>query len=300
MATPGNSTPGSKNLGKKDRREAAREKARQDRETERKRIRRNKIFLQGGVGVAVIAIAAIVMLVIVNQPKPVELSTNAAGPLNMASDGILLSGPDLAAVPTPAIAANGKPTPTKQDRSKLNIVTYIDYQCPYCHQFETTNNAQLKELVSSGKATLEIHPIANLDASSQGTKYSTRATNAAACVANYDPNNFFAVNAALFANQPAEGSSGLTDDRIISVLSKAGSSSDKISTCVKSQEFATWVGQETQRTRGAAIPNSSLTTQANGLGTPTVIVNGVQWNPTGNDLTDPTAFTKFLATVPTE
>src|SRR6185312_7975883 len=103
MATPGNSTPGGKNLGKKDRREAAREKARLDREAERKRIRRNKIFLQGGVGVVVIAMAAIVMLIIVNQPKPVELSTNAAGPLNMASDGILLTGSTTSAVKTPGI-----------------------------------------------------------------------------------------------------------------------------------------------------------------------------------------------------
>ncbi|WP_349902843.1 DsbA family protein [Parafrigoribacterium humi] len=300
MATPGNSTPGGKNPGKKDRREAAREKARLDREAERKRVRRNRLFLQGGVGIAVIAIAAIVMLVIVNQPKPVELSTNAGGPLNMASDGILLSGPDLAAVPTPAIAAGGKPTPTKQDRSKLNIVTYIDYQCPFCQQFETTNNAQLKELVSSGAATLEIHPIANLDRSSQRTMYSTRAANAAACVANYDPDNFFAVNAALFANQPPENTPGLSDDELISILSKAGPSSNKISACVKTQEFSTWVGQETQRTRGTTIPNSNLTTPPNGLATPTVIVNGVVWKPKGNDLTDTTAFTRFLATVPTE
>ena len=147
MATPGNNTP-----GKKDRREAAREKARQDREVERKRVRRNKIFLQGGVGLAVIAIAAIVMLVIVNQPKPVALSTNAAGPLNMASDGILLSGPDLAAETTSATKAGGDPVATKQDDSKLNIVTYVDYQCPYCQQFEATNAQQIKDLVASGKA----------------------------------------------------------------------------------------------------------------------------------------------------
>lgn len=296
MATPGNSTT----PGKKDRREAAREKARQDREVERKRIRRNKIFLQGGVGVAVIAIAAIVMLVIVNQPKPVELSSNAAGPLNMASDGIVLSGPDLAAVSTPATKAKGQPVVTKQDKSKLNIVVYIDYQCPYCDQFETTNADQVKSLVASGKATLEMHPLANLDGSSQGTMYSTRAVNAVACVANYDPNSFFAVNSALFANQPAEGGTGLNDGKIVSILKSAGASSDQITNCVKSQKFAAWAGAATARTRGAKIPNSSITTPAQGLGTPTVIVNGVQWQPSGGDLTDPTAFTTFLDSVPTK
>lgn len=298
MAAPGNSN---NNLGKKDRREAAREKARQDREAERRRVRRNKYFLQGGVGLAVIAIAAIVMLVIVNQPKPVALSNNAAGPLNMASDGILLSGPDLAAVPTPATKANGDPVATKQDDSKLNIVTYIDYQCPYCNQFETTNAEQMKALVASGKATLEIHPLANLDNSSQGTKYSTRAANAAACVANYAPNTFFDVNSALFANQPAEGSTGLSDDKILSVLKSAGASSNDITTCVKSQEFANWVTAETARTRGAKIPNSTLTTPANGLGTPTVIVNGQQYQPNdANWLTDASLFTAFLQSIPTK
>lgn len=296
MATPGNNT----NLGKKDRREAAREKARQDREAERKRVRRNRIFLQGGVGLAVIAIAAVVMLVIVNQPKPVALSSNAAGPLNMASDGILLSGPDLAAVTTPATKAGGEPVATKQDPSKLNIVTYIDYQCPYCNQFETTNAQQIKDLVASGKATLEIHPIANLDNSSQGTKYSTRATNAAACVANYAPNTFFDVNSALFANQPAEGTSGLSDQKILSVLKGAGASSDAITTCVKSQEFATWVGDITARTRNTTLPNSTVTTQANGLGTPTVIVNGKLYAGSANALTDPAEFAAFLKTIPTK
>jgi protein-disulfide isomerase len=296
MATPSNNT----NLGKKDRREAAREKARQDREAERKRVRRNRIFLQGGIGLAVIAIAAVVMLVIVNQPKPVALSSNAAGPLNMASDGILLSGPDLAAVTTPATKAGGEPVATKQDDSKLNIVTYIDYQCPYCNQFEMTNAQQIKDLVASGKATLEIHPIANLDNSSQGTKYSTRSTNAAACVANYAPNTFFDVNSALFANQPAEGSSGLSDQKILSVLKGAGASSDAITQCVKSQEFATWVGDITARTRNTTLPNSTVTTQANGLGTPTVIVNGKLYAGSANALTDPAEFAAFLKTIPTK
>lgn len=295
MSTPGDSN----NPGKKDRRDAAREKARQDREAERTRTRRNKIFLQGGVGLAVIAIAAIIMLVIVNQPKPVELSNNAAGPANMASDGILLSGPELAAVSTTATKAGGDPVATKQDRSKLNVVTYIDYQCPFCQQFEATNAAQIKELVTSGDATLEIHPLANLDNLSQGTRYSTRAANAAACVANYDPDNFFAVNSALFAHQPAEGSSGLSDDKLISVLKGAGSSSDKITSCVKSQHFATWVGAATERTKNTTIPNSSITTDARGLATPTVIVNGVQYPGSQTWLTDPDEFAAFLKTVPT-
>lgn len=283
MVTPGSNN----NLGKKDRREAAREKARQDRETERKRVRRNRIFLQGGVGVAVIAIAVIVLLVIVNQPKPVELSSNTAGPLNMASDGILMSGPDLAAVTTPAAASSGDPVPTDvaEHKATVNIVEYMDYQCPYCDQFEATNAEQIASWVSSGKATFEVHPIAILDKSSQGTNYSTRAANAAACVANYDPNVFFAVNKALFANQPAEGSSGLTDAKLTSIVKSAGATNTKISNCIASQKFSTWVTAATARVIKGPFPN--VTTPEAFGGTPTVFVDGVKY---GGGLTDAGAF----------
>jgi protein-disulfide isomerase len=289
MATPGNNTP-----GKKDRREAAREKARQDREVERKRVRRNKIFLQGGVGIAVIAIAAIVMLVIVNQPKPVALSNNAAGPLNMASDGILLSGPDLAAVTTDGISAKGKPVATdvSQHSKTVNIVEYIDYQCPYCNQFETTNAEQIKSWVASGVATIEIHPIAILDNSSQGTKYSTRAANAAACVANYDPDVFYAVNTALFANQPAEGTSGLSDSKLTSIVKAAGATSDKIPNCITSQKFATWVAAATARVLAGPFPN--VPTKQAFSGTPSVFINGEKY-PGG--LTDANAFATFFNSI---
>jgi protein-disulfide isomerase len=289
MATPGTNSP-----GKKDRREEAREKARIAREQEKKRKLRNRIFIQSGIGVAVVAIALVVVLVIVNQPKPVSISKNAAGPLNMISDGIVFSGPDAKAVPTAAIPAKGTPTPTTPTTGKANIVTYIDFQCPYCDQFETTNAQQIKDMVTSGTATLEIHPLANLDNNSQGTRYSTRSANASACVANYDPNNFLAVTAALFAGQPAEGTPGLTDDKLLSILKSGGASSDDITTCVKSQRFATWVGQATARTKNATIPNSTIVTDDRGLGTPTVIVNGKKYD---GSLTDPSVFKAFVASV---
>lgn len=68
---------------------------------------------------------------------------------------------------------------------------------------------------------------------------------------------------------------------------------------MKSQHFATWVGEATARTRSAKIPNSTLTTQTNGLSTPTVIVNGVQYPTSQTWLSDPNEFAAFLKTVPT-
>ena len=64
-----------------------REKARVTREAEAKRRRRNKWALQGGLVVGVLAVLAVVALVITRSLAPA-----GPGPLNLASDGIVLSG----------------------------------------------------------------------------------------------------------------------------------------------------------------------------------------------------------------
>jgi protein-disulfide isomerase len=286
MVGPVNSN--SSQPGKKDRREAARELARIEREAEKRRQRRNRIFLQSGIGIGILAVIAIIAIFIVNgsAPKPAAL-----GPKNMASDGVLISGPNLDVVTTPALKTSQKPVPTNTaaHSKPVNIVTYVDYQCPYCDQFETTNQDQISSWVKAGTATLEIHPISILDGSSLGTQYSSRAANAAACVANYDPNNYFAVNKALFANQPAEQTTGLTNAKILSVLKGAGSSSTAITSCVNRDKFSAWVTASTARVTGSTtLPNTQ-----NGKfnGTPTVFVNGAQYS---GSLTDPTAFATFV------
>lgn len=287
MATPGSNS----NMGKKDRREAAREKARLDREAERKRTRRNKIFLQSGVGLAVIAIAAIVMLVIVNQPKPVELSNNQAGPANMISDGILLVGNTTKAVETPGIKKGGEAVPTDPSKhdDTVNIVSYVDFQCPVCQAFEAANGEQIKSWVDSGLASVEIHPISILDRLSLGNKYSTRAANASACVAQEQPENFYAAMQALFEHQPAESTSGRTDAQILEVLKDAGASGDKITSCVKSQKFANWVTAASARVQTVPFPNTVTPTTLRG--TPTVFVDGQLYS---GGVDDAAAFKAFV------
>jgi protein-disulfide isomerase len=277
---------GANGPNKRDRREEAREHARLMREEARKRAQRRKWWIQGSIGVAAIAILAVVGLIVYNG---VSASANVANPKNMVSNGILLTS-TTKAVTTPAIAKGEAPTPTTQDNSsgKANITMYVDYQCPYCNQFETANATQIGQWLNGGIATVEIHPIAILDNSSSGTMYSTRAANAAACVANDDPNKYYAVNSALFANQPAEGGTGLTDSKILSVLKGAGASSAAITKCVNDQTFKNWVGSATTRVLTKPLPNSTMPKLT---GTPTVIVNGKQY--TGS-LTDANAFLQFV------
>lgn len=276
--------------GKKDRREQARETARIEREAQKARERRNRVFLQGGIGVVVLAIIGVIALVIVNINAPA-----GPGPLNMASNGIVLSGANLHAVETPALKSGATPTPTdpKKLSGSAHIVVYLDYQCPYCAQFEATNASQLKEMVASGKVTLEIHPIAFLDSSSGTNKYSTRSANAAACVANFDPNNFFAVNAALYADQPAENSTGRTDAQLLATLKSAGSSGSSITSCVKAQTFSGFVKAATQRFQAGNFTGVIAKGQPalTSIGTPTIFVNGVKYP---GSLTDANVFASFV------
>lgn len=271
---------------KKERRDAARDHARELREAAARKKKRNRLFAQGGVILGVLAIAGVVLLVVTNLTRP-----PSPGPLNMLSDGIVLTGDgtSMSYEKTKAIAAGAEPvasTPSTE-LGVVSIVMYTDYQCPICQQFETANGDQLQTWVTAGVATLEIHPIAILDSQSLGTRYSSRSTNAAACVANFEPDKFWAVNRAFYAGQPAEQTAGLSTAEITSLVADAGAKTSEVADCIADETFKTWVADSTERTR-EPVPNSEL---AQVGGTPTVLVNGQQYT---GDVTDGAAFTAFV------
>lgn len=278
-----NVTPGDGRLSKNEKREAAREKARILRIEQKKKERRTKVLLQGGIILASLAIVAVIALVIVNSVRPV-----GPGPANMASDGVQISE-GFIATETPALKSDEAPVPNKRDEASgiLDIQIYLDYQCPNCGDFEKTNADYITSLVENGKTTVEYHPISFLDRAS-GTKFSTRAANAAACVANYSPNQFYAFNALMFDNQPAENTPGLDDAKLIELTTEAKvESAASISTCINELEFKAWVGAATARALNGPIPNSNIEKIP---GTPTVIVNGLKYEGSITDLASFQAF----------
>src|SRR3954447_16466934 len=206
---------------KRDRREEARETARIMREEAAKKAKCRKVVVQSSVIVGIVAVLAIIGVIVFTSVG--SGGAGAANPKNMASGGLLLTSPTQATT-TPAIKSGAKPTPTKMalDGKTAHIQIWLDYQCPFCDQFETTNNSQIKQWLQEGSATLEVHPVAILD-STQNKQYSTRAGAAASCVASSQPSKFFDVNAALFANQPDEQTGGgLSNAQILKVLKDAG------------------------------------------------------------------------------
>ena len=281
-----NGNSGDSRLSKNERREAAREKARVQRDEQKKKDRRTKLFLQGGVGLALIAIVAVIALVLVNSNQPV-----GPGPKNFASDGVQLSQ-GFIATPTDAREADADPIASVPDQESgvLDIQLYVDYLCPLCGAFEQTNAAYIESLVDNGAATLEVHPITILDRFSQGQRYSSRAVNAVACVADSSPNGFYAYQSLLLSEdvQPAENTNGLSNDDLISLLDTAGVENvPAISECIQEETFKSWVKNATARALAGPIPNSEISQVT---GTPTVLVNGMKYEGSVEDLASFQAF----------
>lgn len=141
------------------------------------------------------------------------------------------------------------------------VDTFIDFICPYCNQFEQSEGSTINGLVQDGTITLNVHPLGVLDRASQGTEYSSRAASAMYAVAVRDPDNAYAFMQALFENQPAESTPGLTDEQIVDVAKQAGVNvTSDLENDITSHRYLKYVQTQT-------LPDGAQ-------GTPTVLVNG--------------------------
>ena len=145
------------------------------------------------------------------------------------------------------------------------VDAYIDYQCPFCRQFELASGAALAAMASDGSISLIYHPRSFLDAAST-TRSSTRAAASAGCAAY--GGRFREYSMAVFTSQPPEGGPGLTDAELIELGISAGLSREEFRDCVVSGHYLDWPGYVTELAlaRGVAA-------------TPTVLVDGTQVDP---------------------
>jgi protein-disulfide isomerase len=267
-------------------REAARERARELRAEHAKRDRRRRIGLFAGIVGGVLAAALIITVVLITSVRP-----QTRGPQNMLSDGVKI-GDDFTAARTPALRVGE--TPVASDPNPTDVVDiqiYYDYLCPNCGAFEERNGAQLRDWIENDAATVEYHPIAIFTSKSAGTQYSLRAANAAACVAEISPDEFFAFHEALFADQPDENTPGYNDDELVDIARTAGVTNiGNVEKCIDQQRFRTWVNEATQRALAGPIAGTDV---ASIESTPTIIVNGQVFAYTTNF--DPNEFAQFVA-----
>jgi protein-disulfide isomerase len=219
---------------------------------------RNRTRLVAGVGGSVI-VALIVAIVVVVATS----ATNGGASNGDASNGDASNGAGASAtLVTPANATGNGAIAVGQAAAPVKLEIYLDYMCPFCGRFEKANSADSDRLVGAGRVRLELHPLAFLDEKSNGTKYSTRAANAIATVADRAPASVLAFNAALFAQQPAEGTRGLSDEQIATLAIEAGVPQDVVN-AFTDRTFVPWIINSTDAALKAGV-NSTPTVKING------------------------------------
>lgn len=235
-----------------------------------------------GGALLIVGIVAVVLLSIDRS--------GGRGPANMQSDGIKI-GAELVAARTPGLAAGATPIPSDPNSAEvIEIKIYVDYLCANCGLFEERNGDQIRAWVESGAATVEYHPLAVLTTKSAGTQYSLRAANAAACVAEFSPDHFFDFHAALFRDQPEEGTPGLDDSQLLDRAERAGVTNlGNIERCIEERRFKRWVQDATARALSGPLPGTNVDAV---VATPTIIVNGEQFRYTSGF--DPNEFAQFV------
>ena len=262
-------------------REEARAKARDLREKRASGEKRKKLLVTVGIALGIVlAVAGIVYAIVIAMSTPNEKVDNSKKvPANVTKLGGVIIGKDLKIASAAEIEATNR------------VVIYQDYQCPICQLFEVPNSSQLKTWAESGLATIEIHPISFLDGQSLNN-YSSRATNAAFCVANSQPEKFFAVNSALYANQPAEQSAGPSDSELKSTLSGAGVTMNaEMNTCIDQKRYAKFIENRTAE----ALSKPAVTGTEIPTGTPYILVNGTKYDfKEYEQLTNPALFNQFF------
>lgn len=264
-----------------EQREQARAVARELREKRAKGDQRKKLLKTVAIAVGIVAVVAgIIGGVIFAMSAPNDKAENANKvPANVTDLGGVIIGKGL------------KVVDEAQANATNHIVIYQDYQCPICQIFESPNSSQIRTWVKSGLAAVEFHPISFLDGSSLNS-YSSRANNAALCVANSQPEKFFDANTALYANQPQENTSGPSDSEIKTTLSDSGVEINaEMNKCIDQKRYAKFI--ENRTTEALSKPAVSGTEVPGG--TPYILVNGTLYDfKEYEDLTNPARFAQFF------
>lgn len=146
----------------------------------------------------------------------------------------------------------------------VTVDAYIDFICPFCRSFEEENGPAIDSLVDRGLITLVYHPLGFLDRLST-TRYSTRAAAASGCASDGD--YFRPYLYALYANQPAEGSAGLSEEQLVQLGVQGGLDQD-FSRCIFAGAYVEWAEYVTAQALASGVS-----------GTPSVYVDGIAVPP---------------------
>jgi protein-disulfide isomerase len=234
-------------MSRESKRNAARQRIAAKRAAEaaaRAAAERRRRTVIGGVVAAVVLVVALLVVVVV-QTSRTSTSAAAAAPANTTDNGYVF-----------AVGSADAP---------VTLDLYEDFQCPNCKALEDSTGSTIDDLVATGTVQVQYHGMAFLDTDGND-QYSTRALNAAAVVADAaGADAYETFHDLLFANQPEEGGSGLTDDQLIAYAAQAGASGEAVESGIRDLVYGDWVAQAEDQASKDGV-----------TGTPTLFVAGEQ------------------------
>lgn len=240
---------------------------------------RQRLWIIAGIGALVVAIAVIAVLVVVQvraqtipEAGPVPASSNQYGGIVMTADRVTKNSSDVQEVNVKDVPEPGENPPTEVNAEGIvepgtaaktgdpvQVVIWQDFDCVHCADMEKQYGGEIADLVKNGDATVEYRTVNFLD---NGTQYSSRAANAYYAVADkVDPEKALEFQKEVFTHQ---GTGGISDDDLIDIAAKHGAD----------------IKEDVKENRWRPMVNyTSALAQNNGVsGTPTVLIDGEQWD----------------------
>jgi len=154
---------------------------------------------------------------------------------------------------------------------KAVLSFYEDFLCPHCGQFEKQFGSTVSKLIDSGAVAADYYMVSILDRP-QNQNYSSRAGNAAYCVADESIDAFRRFHAALYAQQPQEGGTTYpTDAQLIETARQAGAAGT-VPDCVNKGRYTEMVQGLAQATKINSTPTVRINGEDYDFSTPDALV----------------------------
>lgn len=194
----------------------------------------------------VVAMTALALVLVVGLGAVVQSTRDVTGEVTATPDGT---------VDSYALGVGSDDAPVVVD-------VYEDFLCPYCGQLEQLTEETVDQFAGED-VQFRYHVLSFLDRASTD-RYSTRAANALGAVLDASgPEVAKRFHDLLYADQPAEGGAGLSDEQLVELAVQAGADEAAVQEPIEDLRFRTWVANGTD-----AASRSGVT------GTPTVLVDG--------------------------
>jgi protein-disulfide isomerase len=208
-----------------DRKRSAREKAEAARRAQASAERRRRQLIILGAVVAVIAVAVVIGVVVSNN-KASSVASLGTGPFVAPSGAV---GADDLAIPYGA-----------DQNSKVTLVIYEDFRCPFCKEAETMFEPVYKTYAADGRIKVQYHLVNLIDRNLGGTG-SIRSGNAGACAQS--AGKFPELHDILYANQPEETNDAYGSNATLINLAKQvpGLVTASFQACVNNDTHGSWV-----------------------------------------------------------